>query len=109
MPIASAASQSSGLRSLETNAATKIKTAPGKAVQTSLVTADRKSGSSRAARAKSARCMRFTIRNATPKRSAWLPNAFGTASAATNIAAIATSIAASTASSSGSIVFVSQA
>ena len=40
---------------------------------------------------------------------AWLPNAFGTASAATNIAAIATSIAASTASSSGSIVFVSQA
>ena len=54
MPIASAASQSSGLRSLETNAATKIKTAPGKAVQTSLVTADRKSGSSRAARAKSA-------------------------------------------------------
>ena len=53
--------------------------------------------------------MTLTIRNATPNRTPWLPNASGTASAATNIAAIATSIAPHTAPTSGSTVFVNQA
>ena len=53
--------------------------------------------------------MTFTIRKATPNKTPWLPNASGTASAATNIAAIATSIAAHTDPTPGSTVFVNQA
>ena len=53
--------------------------------------------------------MTVTIRNATPKRTPWLPNASGTVSAAANIAAIASSIAPHTAPTSGSTVFVNQA
>jgi hypothetical protein len=109
MPTAKATSQSSGLRSLETNPATKINPAPTRLVRASRSTAVKRSGSSRAARVNRATCMRVTIRKATPKSTAWLLNAVGTTSAATNIAAIATSIAATTASASGSRVFVSQA
>jgi hypothetical protein len=50
-----------------------------------------------------------TIRKAAPNTRAWRPNASGTASAATNIAAIATSIVPHTQPGSGSTVFVNQA
>jgi hypothetical protein len=108
-PIVSAASQSTGRSAPWTKPATTISAAPAVDNGATRAIAASRSRSPRAESAYNAACITITIRNVAPKTTPCRPNASGTASAATNIAPIATTVVPQTRASPGSTVFVSQA
>src|SRR5262249_53852150 len=108
-PTASAMTHNAARRPSSVNPAARISSEPPRTHGTTRWIASRRSRLPRAPSAYRVACMAFTMRNETPKTTPSRPNASGTASAATNIAAIAASTEARPIPSPGSIALVSHA